>query len=104
CLVPFASLLCALALPDALPILCSSVTGSVGPGASGCSDRSPGVFVMVSVIASLDVPARTADGGNPQCADRDTTGIGSRARTVPRDRKSTRLNSSHVKISYAVFC
>src|SRR5690606_39565361 len=24
--------------------------------------------------------------------------------TVARDRKSTRLNSSHVKISYAVFC
>src|SRR5690606_41689330 len=24
--------------------------------------------------------------------------------TRPRDRKSTRLNSSHVKISYAVFC
>src|SRR5690606_41259450 len=24
--------------------------------------------------------------------------------TVPLDRKSTRLNSSHVKISYAVFC
>src|SRR5690606_41324404 len=26
------------------------------------------------------------------------------ARPAPRDRKSTRLNSSHVKISYAVFC
>src|SRR5690606_42029368 len=25
-------------------------------------------------------------------------------RRVPGDRKSTRLNSSHVKISYAVFC
>src|SRR5690606_28624779 len=25
-------------------------------------------------------------------------------RFVPQDRKSTRLNSSHVKISYAVFC
>src|SRR5690606_41316545 len=25
-------------------------------------------------------------------------------RRVSRDRKSTRLNSSHVKISYAVFC
>src|SRR5690606_40523745 len=25
-------------------------------------------------------------------------------RTAARDRKSTRLNSSHVKISYAVFC
>src|SRR5690606_40875116 len=24
--------------------------------------------------------------------------------TTPSDRKSTRLNSSHVKISYAVFC
>src|SRR5690606_39430123 len=24
--------------------------------------------------------------------------------TIPVDRKSTRLNSSHVKISYAVFC
>src|SRR5215475_10055989 len=26
------------------------------------------------------------------------------ARAASRDRKSTRLNSSHVKISYAVFC
>src|SRR5690606_39580754 len=35
--------------------------------------------------------------------------VGDRARPEqrpgpPRDRKSTRLNSSHVKISYAVFC
>src|SRR5690606_42012143 len=27
-----------------------------------------------------------------------------RAMSLPSDRKSTRLNSSHVKISYAVFC
>src|SRR5438874_5399988 len=27
-----------------------------------------------------------------------------RPRAQPRDRKSTRLNSSHVEISYAVFC
>src|SRR5690606_40185539 len=27
-----------------------------------------------------------------------------RFRSTPEDRKSTRLNSSHVKISYAVFC
>src|SRR3712207_7896601 len=27
-----------------------------------------------------------------------------RRRTSPRDRKSTRLNSSHANISYAVFC
>src|SRR5207302_3680485 len=29
---------------------------------------------------------------------------GCSAGKAPRDRKSTRLNSSHVKISYAVFC
>src|SRR5690625_5430858 len=29
---------------------------------------------------------------------------GSRVRREERDRKSTRLNSSHVAISYAVFC
>src|SRR5436309_4924203 len=29
---------------------------------------------------------------------------GSYALVLPLDRKSTRLNSSHVKISYAVFC
>src|SRR5436309_9796180 len=29
---------------------------------------------------------------------------GALGRPLPRDRKSTRLNSSHVKISYAVFC
>src|SRR6202521_6288290 len=27
-----------------------------------------------------------------------------RSRTGPEDRKSTRLNSSHLRISYAVFC
>src|SRR5690349_8700170 len=31
-------------------------------------------------------------------------GASSRAIRSPRDRKSTRLNSSHVEISYAVFC
>src|SRR5690606_40137414 len=36
----------------------------------------------------------------------DATAAGSKggATTSSRDRKSTRLNSSHVKISYAVFC
>src|SRR3989442_6031334 len=30
--------------------------------------------------------------------------VGGRQRDVLQDRKSTRLNSSHVRISYAVFC
>src|SRR2546430_9961880 len=31
-------------------------------------------------------------------------GIGAMTRMIARDRKSTRLNSSHSQISYAVFC
>src|SRR2546426_6634899 len=30
--------------------------------------------------------------------------VNNRGETIPRDRKSTRLNSSHLVISYAVFC
>src|SRR5437868_9115890 len=48
---------------------------------------------------------RTARGRSPRRTD------GRRTRRIPRspggvrgDRKSTRLNSSHVSISYAVFC
>src|SRR5699024_8942218 len=33
-----------------------------------------------------------------------TMQIDSRYNEIPTDRKSTRLNSSHVSISYAVFC
>src|SRR5437870_6217513 len=36
--------------------------------------------------------------------DRDGLGLGEICGRVPSDRKSTRLNSSHVAISYAVFC
>src|SRR5690606_37378301 len=35
---------------------------------------------------------------------RDTYAIGGVDLSATTDRKSTRLNSSHVKISYAVFC
>src|SRR5690606_39593201 len=40
-----------------------------------------------------------------QAVDREAQdrGIGEALRVRPQDRKSTRLNSSHVKISYAVF-
>src|SRR5690348_17817446 len=36
--------------------------------------------------------------------DSDNTGDPDRAVSVAEDRKSTRLNSSHPSISYAVFC
>src|SRR3712207_8273921 len=34
----------------------------------------------------------------------DHTAVSHEAEPSPRDRKSTRLNSSHANISYAVFC
>src|SRR5690606_41498085 len=53
-------------------------------------EREPG-----DAVASAAVVPRSAGASRP-----------SGARQTPRrsDRKSTRLNSSHVKISYAVFC
>src|SRR5438034_8095536 len=68
-----------LSLPDALPI-------SVGPCA--LSPKKPGTLC-----------SRTSS-----CAGRPpTTALGSSRRKMI-DRKSTRLNSSHTVISYAVFC
>src|SRR5258707_13558341 len=43
------------------------------------------------------VESGTASGATPACEARDHAG-------VSQDRKSTRLNSSHANISYAVFC
>src|SRR5689334_23721628 len=40
----------------------------------------------------------------PPMATRPPTPRGSMSTTVEKDRKSTRLNSSHSSISYAVFC
>src|SRR5690606_39802261 len=92
-------------------------------------DRAPRALHSFPTRRSSDLQAQFAFAGGVRgsgdwwfCSDarRDTVEIeGSRGRLafatfdeVPvtletgaeRDRKSTRLNSSHVKISYAVFC
>src|SRR5690606_40296383 len=56
------------------------------------------VRVAVGLGASAAVAA--IEGGLGQEPRR----VESRVAVVAEDRKSTRLNSSHVKISYAVFC
>src|SRR5436309_13531699 len=48
----------------------------------------------------LDVTGARAD----RLTRRGLNFVPQTANVFPRDRKSTRLNSSHVKISYAVFC
>src|SRR5438067_9260973 len=73
--------------------------------------RSPVVLAVHDVVADLHVledlgereRARAGDEGqriDAEAKERAADGFG----VDPLDRKSTRLNSSHVSISYAVFC
>src|SRR3712207_7550161 len=72
--------------------------------------RSPaeGVVREGYVDAVLAELARAADLVTPRCVDTVFVGGGTPtllpAADLGRDRKSTRLNSSHANISYAVFC
>src|SRR5690606_41297212 len=92
-----------LSLHDALPIL-------LGP--SGC-----GKTTLLNCISGLLRPSQ----GRILFDGRDVTNLTPQQRNIAQvfqfpvvydtmtvaqnlDRKSTRLNSSHVKISYAVFC
>src|SRR6266511_5513505 len=50
------------------------------------------LFPYTTLFRSRSPPRRRGGGQQPRTWSAD------------RDRKSTRLNSSHVKISYAVFC
>src|SRR3712207_7875424 len=73
-----------LSLHDALPI-----SGRLG------RRRRPGRSLRVRPGRAVQRPLPQP---GPWHADRDER------RRVARDRKSTRLNSSHANISYAVFC
>src|SRR5690606_41920508 len=84
--VPATAAFYTLSLHDALPIC---------RGCSACSPRSR------RRVRSRAGCSCTTSRSRP--ASRTRSPPRSSARTRP-DRKSTRLNSSHVKISYAVFC
>src|SRR3712207_7945603 len=71
-----------LSLHDALPIF------------EAADDQA----VIIARNAILDI--RNADPEHQSCP----TGQGVHVRPGEEDRKSTRLNSSHANISYAVFC
>src|SRR5437773_3508166 len=57
------------------------------------------LFPYTTLFRSDDVVAVT--GQQPRVVAAPAAGHGDAS---PRDRKSTRLNSSHITISYAVFC
>src|SRR5437879_8814354 len=60
------------------------------------------LFPYTTLFRSEQRPNRCEQGAAPGGSLR--RGGGRRRRGWPRDRKSTRLNSSHRCISYAVFC
>src|SRR5205814_9135946 len=80
-----------LSLHDALPISAPEPRDAARRPAR--SRRQP---IGVGLQERRDARADVDRGGPTPASDRS----GSR----PRDRKSTRLNSSHLGISYAVFC
>src|SRR5207302_5309444 len=91
-----------LSLHDALPILWEArgegrrpeaARERQGEGPEGFSDRR-----QADQTARLAGQGQRQGGVRPRRATAGDVGRGG------RDRKSTRLNSSHVKISYAVFC
>src|SRR5690606_41857367 len=89
-----------LSLHDALPI-CITPTASAADLA-GCD------LIIEAVFESRALKAQVTREAEPQLAPGGF--FASNTSTLPisglaqADRKSTRLNSSHVKISYAVFC
>src|SRR5690606_40835525 len=54
--------------------------------------------------ARIEVGEHAHDTARDLCADLHLSERFESASGLDQDRKSTRLNSSHVKISYAVFC
>src|SRR5207245_10089655 len=91
--------LSSLPLPDALPISAAAVAATaavmVQPAATSGSAREP-------PAARRDPPSTETIAARP--ATGATTSDPHRPRAASTDRKSTRLNSSHGSISYAVFC
>src|SRR5690349_22958447 len=81
-------------LHDALPISQDEQVMGEEPG-HRCAGPEPFHGLHAGERDRLD-DGETGDG--------PCEGVGAGLRRGPRDRKSTRLNSSHVEISYAVFC
>src|SRR5207249_6416158 len=89
-----------LSLHDALPIWLCFGSMSRRSISAEISSRKLRRWLMKMTTASIDVATTFAE-SSPQYM---LTKSGGNVDTGGGDRKSTRLNSSHVSISYAVFC
>src|SRR3712207_7145065 len=82
-----------LSLHDALPICTPLLSSVVSSAARRMADRKSAVAADIFLSVSLGITS--SYGGNWPST---------RLLVSVADRKSTRLNSSHANISYAVFC
>src|SRR5207249_11384104 len=89
---PLTTAIYTLSLHDALPILGKTVAGH------------PIGLEHVAIFLPKSEPAFRSDWPNQFGSRRVCTAARQSIYRDCRDRKSTRLNSSHVSISYAVFC
>src|SRR5699024_12119628 len=87
-----------LSLHDALPIFGRAEEEESG-GDTGCCTSGAAAVTMTSNHDDDSEPRVRRMG--PAAAGCPSPAVN---RPQPEDRKSTRLNSSHVSISYAVFC
>src|SRR5690606_40279913 len=62
------------------------------------------LMAVDAIHDELGLPSTISDAGEPRGRRCDVRLVRARTSNQAEDRKSTRLNSSHVKISYAVFC
>src|SRR5699024_11818541 len=88
------------ALPS-FPTRRSSDLAGLSAGPSRTSTRSCGEPCFHCKKASVH---RKTPTNSPVCAILKKGRLSKRKQKAQKDRKSTRLNSSHVSISYAVFC
>src|SRR5690606_41433135 len=93
-----------LSLHDALPIYCG-LRRWKGREAMGTSPASSAGCPRAGATAVPSAPGiHVLNTSRQPCSELRRGNHLGRIRLARPDRKSTRLNSSHVKISYAVFC
>src|ERR1035438_10325720 len=77
---------------------------SMAYGSFFFNDRPPTEIYPLSLHDALPICRSASSRSGRPCASRYGTERTSSAPSTWTDRKSTRLNSSHLGISYAVFC
>src|SRR2546430_7021945 len=92
-----------LPLHDALPIW-SSFGSASGPNGIPCSTQRRSVLYSGEPMANFRPPPCGTWAVGFLSSRLPEGAAGKTRRPRPSDRKSTRLNSSHSQISYAVFC